>query len=687
MPAVHTPEGKTIHFPDTFTPEQIKEAMANLPQNKRFNEQITDNLYAGRDRSERPNTLERIGRGAMDTVDRLAQLNFAMGEAVGLYPEGLGEAGTRAQNQEQAEYEKNRRSGDVDVARFLGSAGMTSPLALVPGGQTFMGSVGSGLGTGAVAGGLQYDPEYSLANTARNTAVGAGLGSVAGPVMRGAAIGLQSFMENGMGRFVGLMERTKGNAKADEIIREIPELGELPVEMRANLIIEAQEQIKRTGTLNAEQLARKANLVANDVTPTKSMVTRDPRDWTMERNMQKLSQSPDEQISAMGQELTGVYNANDQALSGRLKSFSAGLPKGTQESHGMTVLKGLDDLERLSQKDVSNLYDMVRTQHGDKLASDAGGLVKTLDDLKDNTYAEKLVSSVQNKLKRFGMLDKDGNITTNTLTVTQAEELRKFVNTLPNDFGKRDIIKAIDGDVLSGAGDDFFAKARSAAMARKQMLDNPATQRALNAYGELTQGKTAQNFIKSQVVDAAEQDVASLLATLSKLPKQQADEAATAMKAGVLDFLQEKSINPNSGQFSGAKLNDAMRAVGDGKLEKILGAQGYKELKSLARASLDATYQPPYAAVNHSGTAPMLLSMTQKARAIPGVPLVVNENVEKLAARSGYSNQLADVMAAKAASSPPVLDPRVRSLIRMIQQSGAPAGAAVANQYLDSKRQ
>ncbi len=277
------------------------------------------------------------------------------------------------------------------------------------------------------------------------------------------------------------------------------------------------------------------------------------------------------------------------------------------------------------------------------------------------------------------MMDADGAVTNKTLTVNQAEELRKFVNTLPNDFGKKDIIKAIDADVLSGAGDDFFAGARRAASERFALLDNPATQRALNAYGELTQGKTAQNFIKSQVVDGAEQDVATLINTLGKLPKEQSEQALNSMRAGVLDHLQSKSVNLNSNKFSGAALSTEINKIGEGKLRLILGETGFKELQSLARAARDATYEPAYAAVNHSNTAPTLLSWTQKARAVPGIPLFVNENAERAAARSGYGQQLGNALAAKSEQALPQVPERVQSLIRLIQQSGAPAAAAAVN--------
>jgi len=60
----------------------------------------------------------------------------------------------------------------------------------------------------------------------------------------------------------------------------------------------------------------------------------------------------------------------------------------------------------------------------------------------------------------------------------------------------------------------------------------------------------------------------------------------------VIRHLQDRAINENSGQFSGAKLNSALNDLGEAKLTRIFGAQSAQELRDLARAGLDATYQP-----------------------------------------------------------------------------------------------
>jgi hypothetical protein len=675
-----------VHFPATFTPEQIEQAIERdiLPQARQQRPAAQQEEIR-----ETPSTLARVGHGAQRTLDRVAQLVVQGGEKLGVYPEGLSDALTQNVNEEEARYQADRGpDAGMDLASVAGNVGMMAPLALIPGGRRLLTRAAAGAVGGGAGGFMQFDPTNSAEGTVRQTGVGAAAGAVLGPVAGAVADRVGPFVSAVIGRLRGMGARLAGNDTPAQIAREIPELADVPPEAARDLIAEAQAMIRRTGRLDAEQLARKANLIANDVTPTTSMVTRNPADWSIERNLQKLAQSPDEQLANTGQELTGIYQQNDAALGGRLRSFSEQLPRATQEAHGMTVMRSLDDLATASQREVGELYEQVRQARGGDLASDARNLVQTLDDLRDNTYADKLVTSVMNRLRRFGMVDADGALTSNSLTVTQAEELRKFVNTLPNDFGKRDIIRAIDADVLAGAGEDAFAGARSAAAQRFAMLENPATQRALNTFGELSQGKTAQNFIRSQVIDAAEQDVQTLVETIARAPNAQ--EAMNSLRAGVLQHLEGRAINPNSGQFSGAALNRAIGEIGEGKLIRILGVDQFRRLQSLARAGVDATYQPAYAAVNHSNTAPMLLSLMQRARTVPGVPLIVTEEAQRLAAQSGYRRQLAEALAAQADGRLPAVSPRLESLARTLAASVAPSSNAALNEGrrpADARRQ
>jgi len=689
----------------------------DTPQNKatieRRNREATSQkaFLTSMAQDTQPGLLARMGRGMLDLGQGVNQGVLNIEDAIGgpRTPQAVYNPQTQQNepvtttvdptspdytaqvNQERAQYDQSRAAAGqtgIDWARVFGTGVAAAPAALAapeaaPG---FLGRAIGGATAGGLAGAAEFAPTDSLLERGKNAAVGAATGAVVAPVAGAVGDKAGQLYQTLAGRAAGASELAQPST-VDDIIKQVPAIASVPAEAQQSLIAEAQAQLKQTGQLNADQLARKANLIAQGVSPTKSMVTRDPADWTVERNLQKLSQSPDESLSGPGRELTSIYEANDRALTASLARQNAGLPQGTMEAHGMAAMKAADDLASLSQKDVSAVYDSVRAAHGDELASDGGNVLATLNhpDVADNAYAEPVINSVTRRLRRYGMLDDQGKPTAETMTVTQADEFRKYLQTLKSGDPKTDrivtqLIKANDQDVLTGAGSNAMAPARAAATERFDTLANPATQRALNAYGELNQGKTAQNFIQTNVINGADQDVDSLLTTLAKLPSEQAKSATDAIQAGVIRHLQDKAINPNSGQFSGAKLNDALNDIGDTKLARIFGIQKATELRNLARAGLDATYQPPYSAVNNSNTAPMLLSLTRAARAIPGVPLIVSDEAQKAAARIGYAGQLKDIRAAQSQAPQPEVPDILKQIAGLLPRSAGPAGAVVAAQ-------
>jgi hypothetical protein len=649
-----------------------------------------------------PNALESFGHGMERTADGVHQAflelkahlsNPTLSSTVTGKTEAQGdlEKFTRQLNNEEGDYQKGRGpKPGIDWPSLGGSAVMSAPLMFLPGGgATVLGRAGAGALAGGIDAAAQPTETGSTKDRLVNTLVGAGTGGVAAPVAGAAGDKLVGALNTVRGRTAGVVANVAGRNTEARVLQEAPEIASIPAgatlptgqtgaEAQRDLIAEGQKMITATGKLDAAALARKANLLANNLQPTASMVSRDPAQWTRERNLQKLAQSPDEQLSQTGNQLSRVYEGNDAALSQGLQTQRAPFGGGTQEGRGMVIMNGADALAKQSQKDVSTVYQAVKDARGADLASDGRNLHDTIKALADSPAADPIVDAAKRKMKTLGMLDAEGNLTNNTMTVSQAEGLRQHISAEPLSYGKKQLLGAIDSDVIGGLGDDAFSGARAAAKQRFDMLRNPATQRALDNIGELTQGKTAQGFIRNNVINAPEQDVASLLATIKQMPADSQEASLAAMRGGLMDHLYDAAINPNSGKFSGAKLGDAMRDIdaGGSKIEMILGPQATAKLRSLQKAALDATYEPPYSAVNHSNTTPMLLSLTQQARAIPGVPLIANENLEKMAAHSGYAGQLADALKAKAAM-PEVGIPKSlqKRLAQALAQGVAPSAA------------
>lgn len=690
----------------------------DTPQNRatieRRNKQATQNqaFLKSVQADTSPGWFARVGRGMLDMGQGIGQAALNLEDAIGgprtpqtVYNPQTGKQEqvttaidptaadyTKGINAERAQYDQSRTDAGetgIDWARIFGTGVAAAPAALAApeiAGPAWLGRAVAGGTAGALGGAAQFAPTNSVLERGTNAAIGGATGAVAAPVA--GAIGDQAgnLYRAVAGRAAGAREAVQPTS-VEDIIREVPEIGNVPLAQQGDLIAEAQAQMRRTGDFNREQLGRRANLINQGLTPTRSMVTRDPADWTRERNLQKLSQSPDESLAAPGRELTDIYTANNTALGQRLAGHAQGLPGGNLEAQGQALMQHLDDLSTASQGQVTEAYNAVRDAHGHALASDARTIIGTLNDpeVADNAYAEPIINSVSRRLRRLGMLDENNQPTNNTMTVNQSEEFRKFLGALRSGDPRTDrivtrFIRSTDTDVLNGAGADEMAPARQAAAARFETLRNPATDRALNAFGELNQGKTAQNFIQTNVINGADQDVHSLLNTLEQLPPEQATQALGSVRAGVIRWLQDKAVNENSGQFSGAKFNSALNDLGDHKLARIFGMQAAQEMRNLARAGLDSTYQPPFSAVNNSNTAPMLLSLVNRARAIPGVPLAVNENAQSLAATTGYARQLRDIRAARTAD-PEIATPDILNQIAgLLPRSAGSIGAIGAAQ-------
>lgn len=675
-----------VNFPDDMSADQIQFVIESdiIPQLSKATEGVIS--------PEKPSGLVSAGRGAQDVLDRISQLAINSGEKMGMLAPGIGDIATSQMLDEQKKYEGARGpDAGFDIYRTGGNAGMLAPVALMPGGQGFLGRAASGAAQGGTAGFLQFDPSNTAAGTLKNTAVSAAAGAALNPAVGFLGDKVAKGVKNLIGRFRGVQAGARGRIEPTVILEQIPEAKALPRAQQQLLLQDAIDQMKATGEFDVEGLRRRANLIANNLTATKSMVTRSPRDWTIERNLQKMAQSQDPRLSSVGEELTSVYQQNDAALTNQLRSQAAGLPKATQEAQGEAVMRGVDKLAREKQSKVGEAYDAVRGE--DFINQPPNALVERLfsADLQDieDPAVKTVIKTVENRLKRNGVVKStptvgpDGSysfeLTGKGMTAKQTEELRKLLNGLdtPGNAGrvKSQIIRALDESITREGGQDLYGAARAQAAQRFESLDNPAAQRALDTLGELQQGKTAQNFIEQQVVGAADQDVSALVKTL-----EGNKDALDAMKAGVLQWLEEKAVNVNSGQFSGAAFNKALESIGDTKLRAVLGEQTAQKLKSLSRAALNATYQPPYSAVNASNTSPMLLSATTNLRKIPVIGGLVTDETQGAIQASAARKQLADALSRRG-NAPLIEDSRqVQSLVEALRAMSAPSAAASLDQ-------
>ncbi len=602
-------------------------------------------------------------------------------------------------NQQRAYYEQRLKAqggginvpyfGNVDIPRAAGSITATVPAALV-------GPEGSLAAAGALQGGAlgfsQFDPTNSFGSVARNTLIGAGSGAVLAPTLGWVGNKAAGGISNLVDRWKGF---ERGVPTVDDVSK-LPGFTDLPISQQNRILQDAQEQMARTGNIDPASLARKSNIIANGGTPTQSMVTRNAGDWAQERNLAKtLQQSPNPALRAQGEKLNNVFVTNDQAFGSRLRSLSEDLPTGTSEAYGNTAMGVINDIQRSSQRQVGDLYRQIRNSVGDEVGAKPNTLLDTINELSLSPAADPIVDATHRFMVKKGILTRaeDGSLQPEgTMSVSQAEGLRQHITAQPNAFGKAQLINALDRDVLDTVGGDAFASARGAARARFEALDNPAVQRVLSTYGELQQGRTAQNFIQQHVIGAPVQDLDAMSGTVRTLgtPEQQS-LFQQALEGGIMKHLEDRAINPVTGQFSGTALHKAVTEIGNDRLGLFMRPDRLEKLDSLRQAAVDATVQPAHSAVNASNSGATVLGMGHPNFAGPGIkallpditheflPSAVLNAPQNIAAKQAVNHAL------RARGMPPGTAPNDLTM-RIARMLGTGAGATAAEQATLSRR-
>ena len=577
--------------------------------------------------------------------------------------------------------------GKVDIPRVLGSALATAPaMALGPGGGGLLARAGAGAAQGGAIGFSQFDPTNTASGVLVNALKGAGSGALMNPIVGK----LGDVTASGIST---LRDRIRGLDTMPPTVSDLEPLSgfsSLPMEQQGQVLRDAQAQTAKSGTMDADALGRKTNLLSLGLTPTEGMVTRNAGTWTQERNLAKaLQQSPNPALRAQGERLNNIFTQNDQALGNSLRRLSSDLPTGSLEASGNTAMGVINDIQKASQKEVGGLYGQIRDTVGDQVGARPNAILDAINDLSTSPAADPIVDAAHRFMVKKGILTHEPSGTfqpDGTMSITQAEALRQHINAQPNGFGKAKLINALDQDVLDTAGSDAFGTARGAARARFEALDNPAVQRVLNTFGELQQGRTAQNFIQQHVISAPVQDVKALMDTVSSFgtPEQQ-QTFRDALQSGVMHHLEDTAIHPTTGQFSGMNLDRAVREVGPERLSLLMDPKRLESLSNLRQAAIDATVQPAHAAVNTSNSGAMMLGMGHPDLAGAGIkallpdiaheflPSALMNAPQNIAARSSVDR----VLAARAlpAGRPP--NPLVQKLSRAL---GVGSGAALAQQ-------
>ncbi len=549
-----------------------------------------------------PTAVERLGRGMWDIGAGLKQMYLHVTNPT------AAKAFQRAEDEELAIYEAGTGPG-FDPWRMGGQAAATAPTILVGGGGGLLGRAALGAGVGGLTGASMYtkEDESRLGNVMAGSVGGAAVPAAISGVSRLAGPVVSKFA-----RGIGQIRRAPGVRRrvATELADRGVDFTKLSDDVQKKLIFDARTQLAATGNLDASALARRVKaegLGFQGVSaPTSAQVTRSPRQWAQERNLQRIPEA--------GEELTERFAAQDEQFV-RLRGQVAG-PKVEEEVYdtGESVVGALTRKWGESQKRVSAIYTDIRKKYGEQHGVQLSRLSAALDDASQDVPNFPVTESIKNRLTKLGV--KEGS---EALTVRQAEGLRKAINRLPDGGDpnlmrvKREMVAALDDDVIEGVGDDVFRNARAAAKARFDDFSSNVAKKVVE--GNLPPDKTFEAIIKGNV-----SDLQGLKTNL--LETEYGQKAWERIRQQVLSQVWKKAApqgaeSPFSGIAFKKMVNDR---IGQRRLGVLFDQSELSMINAIADVGMDLTYTPPRSAVNWSNTAPMIYSLLSKAgRFVPGV--------------------------------------------------------------------
>lgn len=582
-----------------------------------------------------PNALERFGRGFADYTQGVEQIARMV---TGNDPKGFNAEKTA----ELELYERGRGpdAGSFDPMRVLGNAAVTAPLMAIPGATSpsILARAGSGAVGGAVGSALQFVPDGG--SRTMNTMLGAGLGGVVGavapPLLDKAIVRPLRFLwEKAVGRNISdaatqaVMEsvaRVNGlddtAAGAGRLVRP-EDLQKSP--LFASLAAEVDDALRQGTQFTPEQLDRLVQMRAVGANPMKANITRTPEDWATMENMRGMAK------------IAAPINNRIVENSRALVEYTEGLRSGTGAraaspyEAGRSVLEAVETKSKEMQDAVGALYEGIRKSVGDKVGLQPQRMLSVLDDISDDAAADPLVSSVNRRMTRLGLIDKEGQPTGKALDVRTAEELRKWIGNL-SDKGepaikrlKAMVVDALDDDVIETAGDDAFKAARNAARQRFAEFEQGVLGKA--AKGDLA----PDDFVKRHVIGAKVDDLKAMKKTLTVgTPEQVArgSQAWNDARGWVITDIMMKATGATSPedvvgkQFSGQRFKKALDGLGLEKMAILFTPDEMNRLRTLQKASEYLTTQVPGSAPNYSRTG---AAITERlAQLFPKIPLLAS---------------------------------------------------------------
>jgi len=498
---------------------------------------------------------------------------------------------TAQQNLEEELYRK-RLSPDEGI-EWSRMGGKMAPYLLAPGTlpKSLAGATGVGALEGLVSGGLEYSPQGAgSAEDIMNTGISGAFGAAAPAFMRAGS--------QAVGKVIEFVKRLGGDVRSDVDVDTAIEIMFREEGINPENVSDAYKQQLResissameTSNLSQEALGRKALFdklgFEGDSAPTTGQLTRDPLQLAEE---ERLKASPTgegpftRRHAAQRKQFIKLKDQMDEAIGG-LGADDVDVTSNFFDK--------VDNIWRESQSEVSKLY-----RAAGKANPDAAAIPQNLNDFLDEMVQYGDHKSIGGKpiydqMRSFinnSATDADGNL--DNVNMRVIENMRKRLVNLHKSsepsvrYFAKEATEALGKDI--DAAGDVFAEARRAAADRFRQFESQSLDKirrdVINESG----------FIKNQIIGGRPKDIERMR---DLMLRNGGEQEWVDIKGRAFKHIMGRGfgdIDSPESTFSGKRLSDFLKKIGDTKLRTIFDESEIERMHDMATTGKFAISQSP----------------------------------------------------------------------------------------------
>lgn len=595
--------------------------------------------------------LVSVGESAKAALSPSAGAGGAIVQAMGRGLSALGmpaleTAYTNLTNKREADLaalrEKAGLSG-TDVTRAAMTPLNPSNLATLP---MFGGPAASLVGRAAQGAGIagsqaaltptRNDGNY-LANKATDVGIGAGLGFLATPAMEGviraagaAAAPLMRMARDRMsGQNAAQVNATIQQSLADQLETQGVKWADLSDNVRADLTARARDALAggKGLTLNAQAAQRAADFERAGIRPTAGQITRDPVQFTWEKNKRGVIDDLTTRFNEQGSQISQMLRNVQESSGPQMGKFDA----------GKEILGELNKIDFNMQAQVSRAYKAFRDSTGATIDVPLMPVAQRVGEILDTFGADNVPGAVMSRLSSYGLVKRDGmhggpwvagGKQTKVFDLLEADKLLKTINANydpmkgPQNAAmaslRKSINEAIDGIQIpeGNATADLGRAAVAAARERFGLIDRTEGLRAA-----VRNSVDPEDFVRKFVQNGSVQDLENLMAML---PTRTQDIIRRQVMGVIAGRAMNKEADAGLQQVTHAGMKAAREMFGADRMERMFPQGTRDQLGLIERLTGYTQVAPEGGYVNTSNTAVEgLRAGLGLLGRIPGAPLVL----------------------------------------------------------------